>query len=78
MTCHDKSLPSPDGRSSQLWCKNRSQLVAFGIIHEITLARAFWPHFATFMTFARHEITYVRRGDGMRLAVTTFTTGNYV
>ena len=60
MTCHDKSLPSPDGRSLRLWCKNRSQLVAFGIIHEITFARTFWPHFATFVTFARQEITYVR------------------
>ena len=43
MTCHDKSLPSSDGRSSQLWCKNRSQLVAFGIIHEIMLARILAP-----------------------------------
>ena len=52
-------FPSPDG-SSRLWCKNRSQLVAFRIICEITLARAFWPHFATFMTFAQQEIMYVR------------------
>ena len=60
MTCHDKLLPSPDGRISRMWCKSWSQLVAFGIIHEITHARAFWSQFATFVTFARQEITYVR------------------
>ena len=60
MTCH-KSLPYLDGKSSRLVRKNLSQLVAFGIIHEITLARAFWPHIATFVAFMRQEITYVRR-----------------
>ena len=61
MTCQDKSLPFHDEKSSRLVHKNPSQLVAFGIIHEITLARAFWPHIATFVTFTRQEITYVRR-----------------
>ena len=61
--CHDLSrqvVTFPNGRSLRLWRKNWSQLVAFGIIHEITLARAFWPHFATFVTFVRQKITYVR------------------
>ena len=67
MTCHDKSLPSPDGRSLRLWRKNWSQLGAFGIIDEITLVRAFWPHFATFVTFARQKITYVRTSRRWRV-----------
>ena len=41
MTCHDKLLPSPDGRSSRLWCKNRSQLVTLGIIHENTCVHTY-------------------------------------
>ena len=39
MTCYDKSLPSPDGRCSRLWCINWLQLVALRIIHENTYIR---------------------------------------
>ena len=80
MTCYDKSLPSPDGRCSRLWCINWLQLVALRIIHENTYVHTLVHFVFFFMQKRRPRLRGWPWGHNSLLDSTRYglNTGNVV